>query len=107
MVVRREVALGVAGHALEYATISVEGTKVFDVVDVPGTFNFGVGVEGKPAKVLALRGGYNWDQVSSTRAWSLGLAYVDGFGALGGSFQSDVDEVKNIGFSFDLSLYFP
>jgi hypothetical protein len=107
MVVRREVALGIAGHALEYATISIEGTKVFDVQDVPGTFNFGAGVEGKIAKVLALRGGYNWDQVSSARTYSFGLAYVDDMGSLGGAFQADVDETRNIAYSIDLSIYFP
>ena len=107
MVIRREIAFGIAGHALDYATISVEGTKVFDVTDVPGSFNFGVGVEGKPTKMLALRGGYNWDQVASARLYSIGLSFLDEFGALGGSFQSDVDNVKNIAFSFDLSLYFP
>lgn len=107
MIVRREVALGVAGHALDYATISIEATKVFDVPDAAGSFNFGVGVEGKLAKVVALRAGYHWDQVSAARVYSAGVAYVDKVGDLGYSFQGDVDQIRNYIHSINVAIYFP
>ncbi|HPQ67481.1 MAG TPA: hypothetical protein PKW95_00035 [bacterium] len=104
--VRREIVLGVAGHALDYASLSVESSKVFDVTDVDGTFNFAVGAEGKPVKQLALRAGFDWDQVDSARLWSLGVAFLDVQGSLGYTFQGDIDEVRNYVHSLQVSIMF-
>jgi len=106
MIVRREIALGVAGHALEYATISAEATKVFDVGeddDVAGTFNWAAGVEGH-ISIIALRGGFTADMVSDRRLYSLGIAAIDDNGILSYSFQGDTGEVKN--FSHSIQLVF-
>lgn len=105
--VRREIAFGLAGFILDYATVSFDLTKVFDVTDVPGTFNFAVGAEGILIKVLALRGGFNWDQVDNRRMYSVGLGYVDDRGTLAYTFQGDVDEVLNYAHSLQVSINFP
>lgn len=106
MIIRREVALGVAGHALKYATISGEVSKVFDVGeedDVAGTFNWAAGVEGH-ISIVALRGGFTADMVSDRRLYSLGIAAIDENGMLSYSFQGDTGEVKN--FSHSIQLVF-
>jgi len=107
MIVRREVALGVAGFILDYAVVSVEATKVFDVTDVPGSFNFSGGAEGIIAKVVSLRGGFHWDQVDNARLYSAGAAYVDNRGELAYTFQGDVDQIRNFTHSIQLSIFFP
>ncbi|NLH50193.1 MAG: hypothetical protein GX444_16560 [Myxococcales bacterium] len=106
-IIRRELAFGLAGYILNYATISTEITKVFDVSDVPGTFNFAVGAEGLIAKIFALRGGFNWDRVNDTRLYSLGAAYTDKYGTLSYTFQGDTQEVLNFTHSIELTVYFP
>jgi hypothetical protein len=105
--VRREVALSVAGYALQYAVVSVEATKVFDITDAPGTFNFAFGAEGIIAKMLSLRGGYNWDQVYRSRLYSVGAAFIDQRGTLAYTFQGDVDQVRNFAHSIELTIYLP
>jgi hypothetical protein len=115
LLVRREVSLGVAGYVMSYATISVEMIKVFDGLEKlsspeykpPGTFNFAVGAEGVVVKVLAIRGGFNWDQLSGSRMYSGGLAYVDPHGTLGYTFQGSVDQVRDFTHSIQMTLYFP
>jgi hypothetical protein len=107
MRIRRDLAFGVAGHVLEYATISAEATKGFDVVNTKGSFNFSFGAEGVIAKMFALRAGYNWDQVYSARQYSVGAAFVDKRGSLGYTFQGDVDQVRDFTHSIELAVFFP
>jgi len=104
-IVRREIALGVAGFIMEYATISAEATKVFDVEGEEGTFNFAFGVEGV-INPVALRAGFNWDRVAEARLWSAGIAVVDSMGTLAYTFQDDVDEVRNFVHSIQISVFF-
>ncbi len=105
--VRREVALGLAGFLLDYATVAFDITKVFDVTDVPGTFVYAIGVEGIVAKVLALRSGFNWDLVDNTRMYSVGIGYVDPLGSLTYTFQGSVDEIRDFAHSLQVSINFP
>jgi hypothetical protein len=121
--VRREIALGVAGWVLEYAVLSVEVTKVFDGTKrlgdydaynksgidfkIPGTFNFAFGVEGIVAKMVALRGGYNYDQVGDSQTYAIGAAFIDKNGTLGYTFRGNVKEVRDFAHSVELALFFP
>lgn len=106
-IVRREIALGLAGFVLDYATVSFDLIKVFDVPDADSTFNFAFGAEGIVGEVLALRGGFNWDQVDDAHLYSVGLAYVDNMGTLAYTFQGDIDQYRNTGHSIQVSIYFP
>ncbi len=105
--VRREIAFGLAGFILNYATVSFDIVKVFDVTDVDNTINFAVGAEGIVAKVLAIRGGFNWDQVDQSRLYSVGIGYVDKMGQLTYTFQGSVDEYREFAHSLQIAISFP
>jgi hypothetical protein len=115
LVVRREVALGVAGYVMDYATVSLEVTKVFDglkklngpLYQPKGTFVFAAGAEGVIVKLLSLRGGFNYDEISGARMYSVGLGFVDKHGTIGYSFQGSVDHVRDFTHSIQLVIYYP
>ncbi|MCZ7582132.1 MAG: hypothetical protein M5R36_01690 [Deltaproteobacteria bacterium] len=109
--VEREVALGLAGWILDYATVSFDMTKVFDV-DESNTFNFATGAEGYIYKMastrsgLALRGGFLWDQIYARNNYSAGFAWIAPEGTLAYTFQGDVENVRNFKHSIEIALRF-
>ncbi len=107
----REVALGLAVHVLDYATVAFDTTKVFDV-DEPNTFNFALGVEGWVYKSvrqkagLALRGGFDWNQIYNRDSYAFGIAWNALEGGLGYTFRADVQRTRNFQHSINLTMRF-
>ncbi|MBZ0274300.1 hypothetical protein K8I61_19855 [bacterium] len=109
--IEREVAVGVAGFVLDYATVAFDLTKIFDV-DEEQTFNFATGVEGfvfrqaSTRSGLALRGGFTWDQIFDRDHYSLGFAWIAPEGTLGYSFRGDIENSRNFQHSIEISIRF-
>ncbi len=107
----REVAGGVAVHVLDYATVAFDATKVFDVEE-PNTFNFALGAEGWVYKTvrqkagLAIRGGFDWNQIYDRDYYAFGIGWNSAEGGLGYTFRGDVERTRNFQHSISLTLRF-
>lgn len=109
--IEREVAVGLAGFVLNYATVSFDFTKVFDV-DSSNTFNFAAGAEGfvyrqrGPRSGLVLRGGFTWEGVYDRDRYAFGLGWVAPEGTLGYSFRGDIENPRNFSHMLNLNMAF-
>ncbi len=110
--IEREFSIGLAGFVLDYATVSFDATKIFDV-DEPNTFNFALGAEGFVYRYrsmtkagLALRGGFNWDQIYDRDRYGAGIAWYAPEGTLGYSFRGDVENPKNFSHMLMINMNF-
>ena len=101
----RDIVFGIAGHIMEYATITFDVTKDFDV-DADKTYMFAVGAEGVVFKRLGLRGGYLWDEIQELDFYSVGIGWYADTGTIGYSFRGNVERSRTFDHSIEISVQF-
>lgn len=68
--------------------------------------SYHAGIEGFVITNLGLRGGYRYEAVSNRHFYSAGIGYVTETGALGYTFEGDVNEPKNVQHSIQVAIKF-
>ena len=102
----RELTFGASLGILEYATVAFDTVYNWEA-DVKKRWNFHAGAEGVIAKVVALRGGYFFDEMHNGAGYySAGVAYTSPQGGISYTFRGHVQQAKDFNHSIQVSIQF-